>query len=144
MGRIMPEVSLDTSLWVVDNLESRNAKVHLNTQLLSAVGGKVDLSTGESFESDLIVWTAGVKANPFVPNSDLPWMSAGASMPRLRYKLQLATRLSKALGQPVTSQPFLTFRVTALVATAFLTRSTLCAKPSCWPRTSRRPSVVAK
>jgi NADH dehydrogenase len=72
MGRIMPEVSLDTSLWVVDNLESRNAKVHLNTQLLSAVGGKVDLSTGESFESDLIVWTAGVKANPFVPNSDLP------------------------------------------------------------------------
>jgi NADH dehydrogenase len=72
MGRIMPEVSLETSLWVIDNLESRHANVHLNTQLLSAVGGKVDLSTGESFESDLIVWTAGVKANPFVPNSDLP------------------------------------------------------------------------
>jgi NADH dehydrogenase len=72
MGRIMPEVSLETSHWVLDNLDARNAKVHLNTQLLSAVGGKVDLSTGESFESDLIVWTAGVKANPFVPNSDLP------------------------------------------------------------------------
>ncbi|MEN9342718.1 MAG: hypothetical protein RIR24_305 [Actinomycetota bacterium] len=72
MGRIMPEVSLETSHWVLDNLDARNAKVHLNTQLLSAVGGKVELSTGESFESDLIVWTAGVKANPFVPNSDLP------------------------------------------------------------------------
>ncbi|MEN9749040.1 MAG: hypothetical protein RL149_118, partial [Actinomycetota bacterium] len=72
MGRIMPEVGLETSIWVIENLRSRNALVHLNTQLQSAVGGKIELSTGESFESDLIVWTAGVMANPVVRNTDFP------------------------------------------------------------------------
>ncbi len=72
MGRIMPEVSLETSQWVLANLDQRGAKVHLNTQLQSAVNGKIELSTGESFESDVIVWTAGVMAHPFVRNTNLP------------------------------------------------------------------------
>jgi NADH dehydrogenase len=72
MGRIMPEVSLKTSEWVIKNLGERGAQVHLNTQLQSAVGGKVELSTGESFESDTIVWTAGVMAHPFARKTDLP------------------------------------------------------------------------
>ncbi len=72
MGRIMPEVSLETSQWVLANLDARGAKVHLNTQLQSAEKGKIELSTGESFESDVIVWTAGVMAHPFVRNTDLP------------------------------------------------------------------------
>jgi NADH dehydrogenase len=72
MGRIMPEVSLKTSEWVLANLDKRAAKVHLNTQLQSAVDGKIELSTGEKFESDVIVWTAGVMAHPFVRNTDLP------------------------------------------------------------------------
>jgi NADH dehydrogenase len=72
MGRIMPEVSLETSHWVIKNLESRGVDVHLETQLTSAVDGVVEMSTGESFESDTIVWTAGVMANPVVRNTDLP------------------------------------------------------------------------
>jgi NADH dehydrogenase len=72
MGRIMPEVSLKTAEWVVKRLAQRGAEVHLNTQLASAVGGKIELSTGETFESDLIVWTAGVMATPNMRNSDLP------------------------------------------------------------------------
>ena len=73
MGRIMPEVSVPTSLWVIDNLDKRGAKIHLNTQLTSAVDGVVELSTGEKFETDLIVWTAGVMANPgIVRHTDLP------------------------------------------------------------------------
>ncbi|MEO0026907.1 MAG: hypothetical protein RL716_238 [Actinomycetota bacterium] len=72
MGRIMPEVSLETSQWVLANLDARGAQVHLNTQLQSAEKGKIELSTGESFESDVIVWTAGVMAHPFVRNTDLP------------------------------------------------------------------------
>ena len=72
MGRIMPEVSLETSKWVIKNLDQRGAKIHLDTQLKSAVGGVVELSTGESFESDTIVWTAGVMANPVVRSTDLP------------------------------------------------------------------------
>ncbi|MHA6669098.1 NAD(P)/FAD-dependent oxidoreductase [Homoserinimonas sp. A447] len=72
MGRIMPEVSLETSHWVIKNLESRGVDVHLETQLTSAVDGVIEMSTGESFESDTIVWTAGVMANPVVRNTDLP------------------------------------------------------------------------
>lgn len=72
MGRIMPEVSLETSKWVIKNLADRGAQIHLDTQLKSAVDGVVELSTGESFQSDTIVWTAGVMANPVVRSTDLP------------------------------------------------------------------------
>ncbi|BDZ55856.1 NAD(P)/FAD-dependent oxidoreductase [Agromyces marinus] len=73
MGRIMPEVSLPTSHWVIKHLAQRGAEIHLDTQLTSALDGRIELSTGESFESDLIVWTAGVMANPaIVRTSDLP------------------------------------------------------------------------
>ncbi|WP_022890021.1 NAD(P)/FAD-dependent oxidoreductase [Agromyces italicus] len=73
MGRIMPEVSLETSHWVIKHLAQRGAEIHLDTQLTSAQDGRIELSTGESFESDLIVWTAGVMANPaIVRTSDLP------------------------------------------------------------------------
>jgi NADH dehydrogenase len=72
MGRIMPEVSLKTSLWVIKNLEQRGAKIHLDTQLTSALDGKIELSSGETFESDTIVWTAGVMASPMLLSTDLP------------------------------------------------------------------------
>jgi len=73
MGRIMPEVSLKTSEWVLKDLAKRGASVHLDTQLTSAVDGVVELSTGESIPTDLIVWTAGVMANPtVVRGGDLP------------------------------------------------------------------------
>ncbi|NYF10085.1 NADH dehydrogenase [Leifsonia sp. AK011] len=72
MGRIMPEVSLETSKWVIKSLAERGAQIHLDTQLSSATGGVIELSTGESFESDTIVWTAGVMANPMIRNTDLP------------------------------------------------------------------------
>ncbi|MFG6401911.1 NAD(P)/FAD-dependent oxidoreductase [Microbacterium sp. P04] len=73
MGRIMPEVSLPTSEWVLKDLAKRGAYVHLDTQLQSAVDGIVQLSTGESIPADLIVWTAGVMANPtVVRGGDLP------------------------------------------------------------------------
>ncbi|GAB3128033.1 FAD-dependent oxidoreductase [Glaciibacter psychrotolerans] len=86
MGRIMPEVSLPTSLWVINNLAERGAQIHLDTQLASAVDGKIELSTGESFETDLIVWTAGVMANPgIVRNTDLPIEERG----RLRVRADL-------------------------------------------------------
>lgn len=85
MGRIMPEVSLDTSKWVLKNLAQRAATVHLDTQLTSAVDGVIELSTGESFESDLIIWTAGVMANPVVRFTDLPVEERG----RLRARADL-------------------------------------------------------
>lgn len=77
MDRIMPEVSLKTSHWVLRNLAERGAEVHLETQLTSAVGGKVEMSNGDSFESDVIIWTAGVMANPVLRDTDLPLEERG-------------------------------------------------------------------
>jgi NADH:ubiquinone reductase (H+-translocating) len=83
MGRIMPEVSLKTSYWVLKHLAQRGAEVHLDTQVTSAVDGRVELSTGEIFETDLIVWTAGVMANPvIVRTSDLPVEERGRILTR--------------------------------------------------------------
>ncbi len=73
MSRIMPEVSLKTSEWVLANLAKRGAYVHLETQVTGAVDGNIELSTGEVLPSDLIIWTAGVMANPtVVRGGDLP------------------------------------------------------------------------
>lgn len=77
MDRIMPEVSLKTSHWVIKNLERREAHIHLNTQLVSAVGGRIDLSTGESLETNLVVWTAGVKAHSMLGGSGVPLEERG-------------------------------------------------------------------
>ena len=89
MGRIMPEVSLETSQWVLKNLAEREATVHLDTQLQSAEGGVIQLSTGQTFESDLIVWTAGVMANPVVRSTDLPIEERGRI--RTRADLRVTT-----------------------------------------------------
>ena len=71
--RILPEVSAKTGAWVVRSLERRGARVHLRTTVTSAVGGDVVLSSGERFDSDLIVWTAGTAANPIISKrTDLP------------------------------------------------------------------------
>ncbi|MFG2512209.1 NAD(P)/FAD-dependent oxidoreductase [Streptomyces sp. NPDC048584] len=71
--RILPEVTDRPGAWVVRELERRGARVHLNTRLLSAVDGHVVLSSGEEYDSELIVWTAGNASNPVVHNhSDLP------------------------------------------------------------------------
>jgi NADH dehydrogenase len=96
MGRIMPEVSLETSKWVLKNLASREATVHLDTQLQSAKGGKIELSTGISFESDLIIWTAGVMANPVVRATDFPIEERGRI--RSSATLQVTTEDGKVLA----------------------------------------------
>ncbi|MDC7804943.1 FAD-dependent oxidoreductase [Sphingomonas sp. BLCC-B65] len=90
MGRIMPEVSLKTSEWVLKDLAKRGANVHLDTQVTGAVDGNVELSTGEVIPTDLIIWTAGVMANPtVVRGSDLPVEERGRI--RTRADLRVGT-----------------------------------------------------
>ena len=91
MGRIMPEVSLETSKWVLKDLGKRGANVHLDTQLTGAVDGNVELSTGEVIPTDVIVWTAGVMANPtVVRGGDLPVEERG----------RIQTRADLRVGTP--------------------------------------------
>ena len=71
--RILPEVSGRPGRWVVRSLQGRGAHVHLNATMVSALDGHVVLSTGEEFDSNLIVWTVGNAANPMVrSHTDLP------------------------------------------------------------------------
>ncbi|MCS5717104.1 NAD(P)/FAD-dependent oxidoreductase [Herbiconiux sp. CPCC 205763] len=73
MGRILPEVTDEPGRWVVQHLEQRGAHVHLNTQLTSAAGGHIVLSTGEEYDTELLIWAAGNAANPVVAkHTDLP------------------------------------------------------------------------
>ena len=70
--RIMPDVSLDLAEYTVRQLEARGIEVRRNTRVESMVDGLVVLSDGSSFETDTIVWTAGVRANPLLEETDLP------------------------------------------------------------------------
>lgn len=72
MDRIMPEVSLKASKWVIRHLESRHCVIHLNTQLVSAVNGRMELSDGKTVYTDLVIWTAGVKAATILGGSGIP------------------------------------------------------------------------
>lgn len=72
MGRILPEMGPDMGEYTVRQLEKRGMRVLLETRLESCVDGHVELSNGEKFEADTVVWTAGVKPAPVLTASDLP------------------------------------------------------------------------
>ncbi|MFC4002782.1 NAD(P)/FAD-dependent oxidoreductase [Prauserella oleivorans] len=71
-GRILPEVRDTLGVWTVEQLEKRGIEVYLSTAAKSFENGHVVLSDGTEFDSDTIIWTAGVKANPVLAQSDLP------------------------------------------------------------------------
>lgn len=71
-NRIMPEVSVGLSAYTAKRLRERSIDVRLDTRLNSAVGGRIELSDGDVFEADTLVWTAGVKAHPLAAQSGLP------------------------------------------------------------------------
>ena len=70
--RILPEVSADMGVYTVNELGRRNIEVRLGTRLNSAEHHHIVLSDGDAFEADTLVWTAGVKPNPLVADTDFP------------------------------------------------------------------------
>ncbi|MDN4474073.1 NAD(P)/FAD-dependent oxidoreductase [Demequina zhanjiangensis] len=71
-NHILPEMGPDMGEYTKKELESRGMRVLLSTTLDSCVDGHVELSNGEAFDADTIVWTAGVKPAPVLADSDLP------------------------------------------------------------------------
>jgi NADH dehydrogenase len=69
--RIMPEVSVGLGVYTIARLTQRRIDVRLGTRIDSVEGGHVVLSDGEEFDAETIVWTAGVKANPMLADTDL-------------------------------------------------------------------------
>jgi NADH:ubiquinone reductase (H+-translocating) len=77
-GRILPEVTEPMGEYALAELKKRGIEFHLNTFLSSCVDGHVVTSTGVEFDTETIVWTAGVKANPVIKEaSDLPFDKMG-------------------------------------------------------------------
>ena len=70
--RILPELGQDMGEYAAAQMRGRGMRVLLGTRLESCVEGYVELSNGESFEADTVVWTAGVKPAPVLTLSDLP------------------------------------------------------------------------
>lgn len=88
--RILPEVTDRPGAWVVRHLERRGGHVHLGAQLVSAEDGHVVLSTGESYDGEILVWTAGNGAHPVVARqTDLPVDERG--LLRVRADLRVGT-----------------------------------------------------
>jgi NADH dehydrogenase len=71
-GRILPEVSESMGVYTVEQLRARNIEVRLSTRVSSMVGGHVVLDDGTEFDAETVIWTAGVKPNPLLQDTDLP------------------------------------------------------------------------
>ncbi|WP_241237046.1 NAD(P)/FAD-dependent oxidoreductase [Georgenia faecalis] len=88
MGRILPEVGEELGGYAIEQLRERGVEIKLNTFLNSCEDGHVVLSDGTEFDSDTVVWTAGVKPNPVLANTDLPLDERGRV--RVRATMQVA------------------------------------------------------
>lgn len=71
-GRIMPEVSEGLGRYTIKRLTQRGIEVFLNTRVTTMENGHLVLDDGTEFDADTIVWTAGVRANPVLRQTDLP------------------------------------------------------------------------
>jgi NADH:quinone reductase (non-electrogenic) len=71
-GAILPELGEDLASYASEILRERGIEILLNTRLGSAVGGRIELSDGQSFDADTLVWTAGVKPSPLAAESGFP------------------------------------------------------------------------
>ncbi|MFC5993855.1 NAD(P)/FAD-dependent oxidoreductase [Pseudonocardia hispaniensis] len=76
-NRIMPEVGPKLGRYTVERLLDADIEVNLDTRVTSMVDGHVVLDDGQSFDADTIIWTAGVRPNPMLDNTDLPRDSRG-------------------------------------------------------------------
>ncbi len=70
--RILPEVGPDMGRYALDQLRERGIACFLQTRLDSCVGGHVVLSDGTTYDTETLVWTAGVKPNPLVAATGFP------------------------------------------------------------------------
>jgi NADH dehydrogenase len=76
-GRIMPEVGPRMGRYTVERLMEAGIEVFLDTRVKTMEDGHVVLDDGTEFDTDTIVWTAGVKPNPMLEHTDLPRDSRG-------------------------------------------------------------------
>lgn len=72
LDRVAQEVGPELSNWTLGHLRKRGVDVRLKTTMKSCVDGNVELSSGDTFSTNTIVWTAGVMPNPILDSTDIP------------------------------------------------------------------------
>jgi NADH dehydrogenase len=70
--RIMREIPPDLAEFTMRELQGRGIEFRVNTQVKEITGDAVRLSTGETFPTRTVVWTAGVRPHPAVARLGLP------------------------------------------------------------------------
>jgi NADH dehydrogenase len=70
--KILAEIPSHLGQYVNDLLVEQGVDIRLETRLEKVVDGRVTLSDGSEFDAGLLVWTAGVKADPIVVRFGLP------------------------------------------------------------------------
>jgi NADH:quinone reductase (non-electrogenic) len=84
---ILSEIPSKLGRYVRDLLIRQGVELRLSTRLERVVNGRVILSDGTEIDAGLLVWTAGVKANPVVAAFGLPLDERG--LVRVRSTLQV-------------------------------------------------------
>lgn len=75
--RILADESPELAGHTLAQLRERSVDVRLGTTLESAADGVMALSDGSRFAARTLVWTAGVRPNPLLRDTDLPLDTAG-------------------------------------------------------------------
>jgi len=70
--KILPEIPTRLGEYAAEQLARRGIDIRVSTTLTSAEAGAATLSDGERLETDTLVWTAGVRADPLLAELGLP------------------------------------------------------------------------
>jgi NADH:ubiquinone reductase (H+-translocating) len=69
---ILPELDAGLARYAQKLLPRRGIDIRLNTRLDSAEGGVMQLSDGDGFPAETLVWTTGVRPHPVISRTGLP------------------------------------------------------------------------
>src|SRR5262249_30500487 len=75
--RILADIPSRLGEYTTDLLTRRGVDLRLNTRVEKVVDGRVSLSDGTELDAGLLVWTAGVKANPILGQFGVPLDARG-------------------------------------------------------------------
>ncbi|HEX5028790.1 MAG TPA: NAD(P)/FAD-dependent oxidoreductase [Gaiellaceae bacterium] len=70
--KILPEIPRGLGRYAARRLERRGVEIHVGTTLESFDGREATLSDGTTIPAYTLVWTAGVRASPLLPDLGLP------------------------------------------------------------------------
>jgi NADH:quinone reductase (non-electrogenic) len=70
--KILPEIPRGLGRYASRRLERRGIEIHVGTTLESFDGTEAVLANGTRIPARTLVWTAGVRASPLLPDLDLP------------------------------------------------------------------------